>query len=150
VTTCPSAATASLDFTAGLTALDVPDGQSAIRFRALRAALVITLLNVRVDGQLVTLEAALADGTVGDLIVSPGTHEWSISNQADTEVLASGTIDCPVCNAAAVSPPPSIVPFVPNTALAPIQSIAFVVGIALSLLGSLLIINALAVRRRSR
>jgi hypothetical protein len=146
VEVCPLAETASLNMTDGLTALDIPEGQSAIRFSARRAALLIILLNVRVDDQLVTLENTLGDGTVGDLIVSPGVHTWSISNQADTEVLASGVVNCPVCNPATVTPPP-VAP-VPDTGMPIPQAVTMVAGIMLSSLGVLLLTNALAVRRR--
>ena len=32
------------------------------------------------------------------VIVEPGFHTFSISNAADTEVLAQGTAECPECN----------------------------------------------------
>ena len=72
MTVCPLDATASTEFLAGLTALDVPPGMSAIRFSARRACLLIALLNVRVDGNLVTLQNTLGDGTVGDLVRQSG------------------------------------------------------------------------------
>ena len=115
VTTCPLAsASTGISLAAfHLTAVTaaVPAGLSEIRFRGL--GLLIAVLNVRVDGQLVTLQNTLGDGTVGDIIVAPGDHTWSISNQADTEVLASGTIICPVCHAAPATPathPPHTAP----------------------------------------
>jgi len=82
IATCP----------AGVT---VPVGQSALSIRG--SVLLIILLNVRVDGQLVTLIDALGDGSVGDVFVTPGVHTVTISNAADTEVLFSQTIDCPEC-----------------------------------------------------
>lgn len=86
----------------------MPVGQSAIGFRG--GLLLILLLNVRVDGQLVTLIDVFGDGTFGEIFVTPGVHTWSISNAADTEVLASGTVDCPECNAVVVEPTPSDTP----------------------------------------
>lgn len=142
VTTCPSAETASADFFAGLTALEIPEGESAIRFSVARAALLITLLTVRIDGVVLTLENTLGDGTVGDRIVSPGLHTWSVSNAADTEVLAEGEIFCPICN-------PST-PDVPDTALPTWQGMSFVAGLALTFLGLLLVFNARSVARRQR
>ena len=68
--------------------------------------LLIILLNVRVDGVLITLTDALGDGSVGDAFVTPGTHTITISNAADTEVLAETTVDCPECNAV-VAPTPT-------------------------------------------
>jgi hypothetical protein len=130
--------------------LAIPAGSSAIRFRG--AVLLILLLNVRIDGQLVTLQDTLGDGTVGDVLVTPGTHTWSISNQADTVVLASGEVFCPDCNPVTVTPPPAApppaVPQVPNTAMPVTQAVTMVAGIMLSMLGLLLLTNALAVRRR--
>jgi hypothetical protein len=76
----------------------VPFGESAIRLRG--ALLLIILLNVRVDGHLITLTDALGDGTVGDAFVTPGVHHITISNAADTEVIAETTVDCPECNPA--------------------------------------------------
>ena len=132
--------------------LVIPEGSSAIRFRG--AVLLILLLNVRIDGELVTLQNTFGDGTVGDRIVTPGVHTWSISNAADTEVLASGDIFCPECSTATVSPPsgapvpPTTPPLVPNTAMPLAQAVTMVAGIMLSTLGLLLLVNALAVRRR--
>ncbi len=67
------------------------------------SVLLILLLHVRVDGALVTLHDALGNGSVGDLIVTPGLHTYSISNAADTAVLAEGTVDAPECSEAAAA-----------------------------------------------
>ena len=75
--------------------MTVPVGQSALSIRG--SVLLIILLKVRVDGQLVTLIDVLGNGTVGEVFVTPGVHTVTISNAADTEVLFSRTIDCPVC-----------------------------------------------------
>jgi len=72
----------------------IPEGQSGIRFIG-----ILLLLHVRIDGLEVTPDSE------GDVIVTPGLHEWSISNAADTEVLASGELFCPECNALAVPTP---------------------------------------------
>jgi hypothetical protein len=69
--------------------------------------LLIALLTVRVDGEVVTLRDVFDDGTVGELFVTPGVHNVSISNAADTEVLAEGDIFCPECNPLVVTPPPT-------------------------------------------
>lgn len=90
-------------------------GESLIRFN--HPVLLILLLTIRIDGQIVTLSDTLGDGTVGDAIVAPGLHTWSISNFADTEVLASGEILCPECNPTTASVPPSVKPSIPNTAM---------------------------------
>ena len=85
--------------------MTVPVGQSAISIRG--SVLLILLLNVRVDGLLITLQDALGDGSVGDAFVTPGVHTVTISNAADTAVLFEETVDCPECNAAAVTPTPA-------------------------------------------
>jgi hypothetical protein len=131
----------------------VATGQSLIRFR--HPLLVLLLLNVRIDGELVTLRA-VADAQAADVTVSVGVHDWSISNPADTEVLAEGTVNCPECNPAAVSPPPAIpteqpgapTPLVPDTGMPVVQGVALYAGLALALLGTLLVFNAAARRRR--
>lgn len=94
---------------------DIPDGLSAIRFR--HPILAILLLTIRVDGEPVTLDG---DGVV---IVQPGVHTWSISNAADTEVLAEGVIDCPVCNPTAVTNPPDDVTNPPKKTLPPTDTL---------------------------
>ena len=87
--------------------------------------LLIILLNVRVDGHLVTLIDALGDGSVGDVFVTPGVHTVTISNAADTAVLFSETINCPTCNAVAVTPTPAVpgtpAPTAPPTDIAPVS-----------------------------
>lgn len=100
----------------------VPAGQSAISIRG--TVLLILLLNVRVDGQLVTLHDVAGDGSVGEVFVAPGTHTVSISNAADTEVLAEGTVDCPACNATTTTPPPNDVTSPPEKTLPPTDAAA--------------------------
>ena len=141
--------------------LAVPDGMSAIRFE--HPILVALLLTIRIDGQVVSLLDTAGDGTVGDAIVTPGVHTWSISNAADTEVLASGEVDCPECNPTEASPTPAIVPtpdgtptgeatpptLVPDTATAPlVQNLLLLVGTLFIALGSMTIINWFDHRRR--
>jgi hypothetical protein len=102
----------------------VPVGQSALSIRG--TVLLIILLNVRVDGQLVTLIDALGDGSVGDVFVTPGVHTVTISNAADTEVLFSETIDCPVCRdtlegTPTPAAPGTPAPTAPPTDIAPVS-----------------------------
>jgi hypothetical protein len=86
----------------------VPVGQSAISIRG--SVLLILLLNVRVDGHLVTLIDALGDGSVGDVFVTPGAHEITISNAADTAVLYDTVVNCPECNAVVATSTPTATP----------------------------------------
>jgi hypothetical protein len=95
--------------------VEVPVGESAISIRG--SVLLILLLHVRVDGELITLQDALGDGSVGDAFVTPGAHVITISNAADDEVLFTETVDCPVCrDVFEGSPTPSVPPAAPKTA----------------------------------
>lgn len=129
----------------------IPAGQSAIQFD--HPILAVLLLTIRIDGQLVELDG---DGVA---IVTPGLHTWEISNADDTEVLASGEVECPECSTASpsvsASPAPSTVPpappappSVPNTSLPLAQGIAWMAGVAVMTLGGLLFLNERSVRRR--
>jgi hypothetical protein len=82
-----------------ITGEPVPSGRSAIRIRAFGALLLIAL-HVRIDGTLVTPDS------LGEVFVTPGVHAISVTDSADIDVLASTTVDCPVCNLAAVTPTP--------------------------------------------
>jgi hypothetical protein len=88
----------------------IPPGSSAIRIRALGALLLIAL-HVRVDGQ-----AVVPDGD-GVVLVTPGVHEVTVSNAADTEVLADALVDCPVCGDA--PPPPDDITSPPKHTVPP-------------------------------
>lgn len=102
----------------------------------------------------------LFDGS-GVAAIEPGTYNWVITEADGTTVLAEGTITVDEC-AITVGPPPppppppgtggpetpEAPPLVPDTAVPPLQNVAFMGGLALILLGSLLVINAMGVRRR--
>ena len=139
VTTCP------------LGSETLPAGLSVIRIE--HPLLAILLLNVRIDGIAVQpgdLREVL-DGA--EVTVTAGVHSVEVTNAVTDEVLYENeALDCPECSATEVTPPPAAptepVPLVPNTAM-PLSGVVGVVGLAVLMLGGLLLFNSYSVSRRT-
>jgi hypothetical protein len=86
------------------------DAQSRIRIRLLAGIILLTNLDFRVDGNVITAADIEfnAAGTEAFIPVTPGVHTVDIVN--GETVLAEVTVDCPTCFNAPPPPPPTCAP----------------------------------------